>query len=317
MYKGIDVSMWQKDIDWQKVKNDSIDFAIIRTGFGRNECNQEDPYFKKNIQGAKNAGLKVGVYHYSYAQSAEDAVKEADFCLSILNGEKLDLPIYFDIEDDSISNKNDNETRTQMCIDFCSRIEQAGYWAGVYANKNWFDNYLNYDKLKMRYTLWLAHYDIDKPSLECDVWQYSSSGKVDGIEGNVDMNYMYRNLFEEIENSKSNVKTYSSDDTFDTYTVAAGDTLSGIAMKYGTSYAYLANINSISNPNTIYTGQVIKVPHQIINNNKLLYKVQSGDTLWSIAELLLGNGLRYNEIKILNGLTSDTIYPGQSLKIPN
>ena len=313
MLRGIDVSEWQGAIDWDKVKNSGIEFAIIRTGYGRGG-NQADEYYVRNVKGAKKAGIKVGLYHYSYAESPEDAVKEAEFCLRIIDNEKLDLPIYFDIEDDSISNKNDNETRTQMCINFCSTIEKAGYWAGIYANKNWFDNYLDYDQLKARYTIWLAHYGIDSPSLDCDIWQYTSSGKVDGISGKVDMNYMYRDLLDEIGSNsgqapKSEVKTT-------TYTVVSGDTLSGIAMKYNASWQLLADINNISNPGLIYAGQVIKVPCTATTNKSLLYTVKSGDSLWSIAQDLLGNGTRFNEIKALNGLTSDTIYPGQNLKIP-
>ena len=313
MLRGIDVSEWQGAIDWDKVKNSGIEFAIIRTGYGRGG-NQADEYYVRNVKGAKKAGIKVGLYHYSYAESPEDAVKEAEFCLRVIDNEKLDLPIYFDIEDKMSIGQLDKNTRTQMCINFCSRIEQAGYWAGVYANKNWFDNYLNYDQLKARYTIWLAHYGIDSPSLDCDIWQYTSSGKVDGISGKVDMNYMYRDLLDEIGSNsgqapKSEVKTT-------TYTVVSGDTLSGIAMTYNTSWQLLADINNISNPGLIYAGQVIKVPCTATTNKSLLYTVKSGDSLWSIAQYLLGNGTRFNEIKALNGLTSDTIYSGQNLKVP-
>ena len=313
MLRGIDVSEWQGAIDWDKVKNSGIEFAIIRTGYGRGG-NQADEYYVRNVKGAKKAGIKVGLYHYSYAESPEDAVKEAEFCLRIIDNEKLDLPIYFDIEDKMSIGQLDKNTRTQMCINFCSTIEKAGYWAGVYANKNWFDNYLNYDQLKARYTIWLAHYEIDSPSLDCDIWQYTSSGKVDGISGKVDMNYMYRDLLDEIGSNsgqapKNEVKTT-------TYTVVSGDTLSGIAMKYNTSWQLLAEINDISNPGLIYAGQVIKVPCTATTNKSLLYTVKNGDSLWSIAQGLLGNGTRFNEIKALNGLTSDTIYPGQDLKIP-
>lgn len=264
MLKGIDVSSWQGIIDWKKVKNAGIEFAIIRTGYGRKDPKQIDPYFKENLEGARKEGIKVGAYHYSYAESPEDAVKEADFCLEILDGTKLDLPIYYDIEDKSISNKHDKSIRTQMCINFCSAIEKAGYWAGVYANKNWFDNYIDYDQLKIRYTLWLAHYGINKPSLDCDVWQYCSDGKVNGISGKVDMNYMYRNLPTEILNHKKTTTTKTVlpyHNQFKTYTVKPGDTLSGIAYKYGTSYRILAELNGISNPNKIYAGQIINVPY--------------------------------------------------------
>ena len=314
MFKGIDVSQWQGEIDWDAVKSGGIDFAIIRTGFGRNEPNQIDPYFKKNLYNAKKAGIKIGVYHYSYAESPEDAAEEAKFCLAILDGAKLDLPIYFDIEDDSISDKHNRDIRTQMCISFCKEIEKSGYWAGIYANKNWFDNYLDYDLLKSKYTIWLAHYGIDSPSLECDVWQYRSDGTIPGITGNVDMDYMYRDLISEIQ--VSNTTNTEGEMQYTTYTVVSGDTLSSIASKYGTTFHYLAQINSIKNPNLIYAGQCLKVP-KTATSSTALYTVKSGDSLWDISEKLLGSGTRYNEIKSLNGLSSDTIYPGQTLKIPN
>ena len=313
MYKGIDCSTWQGNIDWGKVKENGFDFAIIRTGYGRGGENQIDKNFHQNIKGAKTAGLKVGAYHYSYAESVEDAKTEAQFCLSIINGEKLDLPIYFDIEDNSIANNHDKNTRTQMCIAFCTEIEKTGYWAGVYANKNWFTNYLNYDELKSRYTLWLAHYGIDSPSMECDVWQYCSDGKVNGISGNVDMNYMYRDLPSEINgnrNNKVNVTTKSETPSASYYTVKAGDTLSGIATQFNTTYQYLASVNSIDNPNVIYAGQKLIVPQKA---DEVIYTVQPGDTLSSIASKY---NTTYQNIAAINNISNpDLIYAGQTLKI--
>lgn len=253
LYKGIDVSKWNGTIDWKKVKNSGIEFAIIRTGYGRAGENQIDKFFKQNIKNAKAAGVKVGVYHYSYADSVEDAKTEAKFCLSILNGEKLDLPVYFDMEEESIVRKYDKKTMTNMCIAFCSEIEKAGYWAGVYSNKNWFTHYLDYNELKARYTLWLAHYGIDSPSLDCDMWQYTDKGKVNGITGNVDMNYMYRDLLTAINGKKAPAKAYTE------YKVKSGDTLSKIASKYGTTYQKIAADNNIKNPNVIYPGQTLKI----------------------------------------------------------
>lgn len=312
-FSGIDVSAWQGDINWDSVKKDGVEFAIIRTGYGRHDEKQIDKYFKTNIKGAKAAGLKVGAYHYSYAASVEDAKTEAEFCLSILDGEKLDLPVYYDIEDITIASKHNKEIRTNMCIAFCSEIEKAGYWAGVYANKSWFANFLNYEELKKRYTLWLAHYDVNEPSLSCDVWQYTSSGSVSGINGNVDKNYMYRDLMSEISPKKA--ETQQKAEHLTTYTVVSGDTLSGIAAKYRTTYKHLAEINGITDPNKIYAGQVLKVPSNYAASKYTLYTVEKGDTLWGIAKKLLGDGEMYREIKSFNGLESDTIYPGQVLKI--
>ena len=313
--KGIDVSVWQGNINWNKVKADGIEFAIIRSGWGWFGDGEKDRYFDQNIKNAKNAGVKVGVYHYSYASSIENARQEAKYCLDIVkaSGVSLDLPIYFDIEDKSIGNNYDKKTRTNMCIAFCSEIENAGYWAGVYSNLNWFNNYLDKHELFKRYTIWFAQYN-DTREMDCDIWQYTSSGRVNGISGNVDMNIMYRDLVSEIKGNKTETPT-TKQETVSYYRVQSGDTLSGIASKYGTTYQYLAEINGIDNPNLIYEGQSLKVP----NSNEPsyhIYTVTSGDSLWKIAESILGDGNRYREIKELNGLSSDTIYPGQTLKIP-
>ncbi len=316
--KGIDVSVWQGDINWKKVKADGIEFAIIRSGWGWHSDGEMDKYFTKNIKNAKNAGIKVGVYHYSYATSIENARQEAKYCLEIVKsaGIPLDLPIYFDIEDKSIANRHNKNTRTNMCIAFCTEIEKAGYWAGVYANLNWYNNYLNKEELAKRYTLWLAQYNNIK-DMDCDIWQYTSSGRVNGINNVVDINIMFRDLPSEIkENSTSNnneTPTQQSDVGY--YRVQSGDTLSGIASKYGTTYQYLAEINGIDDPNLIYAGQTLLVPNGSKPTNRVC-TVQVGDSLWGIAAKHLGDGSRYPEIKALNGLTSDTIYPGQSLKIP-
>ena len=314
--KGIDVSVWQGNIDWNKVKADGIEFAIIRSGWGWRGDGEMDKCFTKNIKNAKNAGIKVGVYHYSYASSIENARQEAKYCLEIVKsaGIPLDLPIYFDIEDKSIANSHNKNIRTNMCIAFCTEIEKAGYWAGVYANLNWYKNYLNKEELAKRYTLWLAQYN-DKKEMDCDIWQYTSSGRVNGIDGNVDMNSMYRDLPSAIGGNNATSKPVDTK-PYSTYTVVSGDTLSGIASKYGTTYQYIADINGIANPNLIYVGQVLKIPAQVNVNKSSLYTVKSGDSLWKIAETLLGDGTRYPEIKALNGLTSDTIHPGQNLKIP-
>ena len=313
MYRGIDVSQWQGDIDWVQVKNSGVDFAIIRTGYGRSGDNQIDNKFHQNIENAKLAGVMVGAYHYSYAESVEDAKKEAKFCLSIIKscGLSLDLPVYFDIEDASIANKHNRDIRTNMCISFCSEIEKAGFSAGVYANKNWFDNYLNYNELKKRYTIWLAHYGVDSPSLDCDIWQFTSKANVVGIKTDVDKNYMYRDM---IKKNKDNLSDANITNKEISYTVLNGDNLSLIASKYNMSWQTLAAANNIENPNLIYPGQVIKIP---LFKNERLYTVKKGDTLWSIAECQYGDGTKYAYIKSANELASDTIYPGQLLKIPN
>lgn len=189
--KGIDVSQWQGDINWPAVKNSGIKFAMIRTGFGRNEPNQTDKKFYQNIKGAQSVGIETGVYHYCYAVSAQDAVNEADFCLSIIKGYKLSYPVVLDIEDDSMIHLGNREL-TEIVKAFCNRIEKAGYYACVYCNPNWINNYLYKNELFPRYDLWLAHWEIAAPSCNCGIWQHTSTGKVPGINGYVDLDYSYK-----------------------------------------------------------------------------------------------------------------------------
>ena len=263
-FKGIDVSKWQGTIDWNKVKNTGIDFAIIREGYGKKSPTQIDKKFKENINGAKSVGIHTSVYHYSYADSVQDAISEAEFCLENIEGLSLEYPIVLDIEDRTMLSLS-NRQRTDIVKAFCEKIEKHGYYAMFYCNLNWLNNYLIKDELIQRYDLWLAQWDIDKPSCSCGIWQYSSTGKIDGINGNVDLNISYKN-YPEIMKSKS--------------------------------------LNGFSKSNN----------YQI--SNYFTYTVKKGDTLWGIAQRYLGGGSKYKEIKSLNVLNSDTIYPGQVLKIP-
>lgn len=206
-YKGIDVSKWQGDINYKKTSNE-VDFVIIRIGYGMYES-QKDSKFEDNYEGFRNCNIPIGVYHYSYATSVSEAKREASVVLKWLNNRKLNLPIYFDIEDKSQINLGKN-TLTKMCEAFCFEIEKAGYWAGVYANKYFFTTYLDYKKLEEKYTIWVAQYNNSNTySGKYDMWQYTSSGKVSGINGNVDMNYLYRNIFTNIEGVTSDLPDLS------------------------------------------------------------------------------------------------------------
>lgn len=192
-YKGIDISKYQGDIDFNKVSK-NIDFAIIRIGYGMYES-QKDPKFEANYEGFRNANIPVGVYLYSYALNENEAEREADVVIKWLNNRNLNLPVYFDIEDKSQINLGKTKL-TNMCERFCKKIEKAGYWAGIYANKYFFTTYLDYKKLEEKYTIWVAQWnDQNTYSGKYDMWQYTSTGKVPGVNGNVDMNILYRNIF--------------------------------------------------------------------------------------------------------------------------
>ncbi len=186
--KCIDVSEWQGNVDFSKVKKTGIDYVILRAGFGR-DATQIDSEFEENYKKAKAAGLKAGVYWYSYAVDSADAVKEAKACLQVIKGKTFDLPVFYDMEDSSQISFG-KSTLTGMARAFLDEIKKAGFSAGIYANANWFSNYLDYDSLYKDYFVWLAQYN-DVAEFKCDIWQYTSGGKVSGVSGNVDMNIIY------------------------------------------------------------------------------------------------------------------------------
>lgn len=185
--KLIDVSEHQGRIDWEKVKP-QIDGAILRCGYGMDIEKQDDTYFKRNADECTRLGIPFGVYLYSYADNNEKAKSEAAHVLRLIKQYKLSFPVYYDLEE-----AGTEKGAIERANIFGDIIEKAGYWCGVYANLNWWNNYLNGLE---RFTKWVAQYNktCDYKGAHLDIWQYSSKGKVDGIGGNVDMNECYRNF---------------------------------------------------------------------------------------------------------------------------
>lgn len=204
MKKGIDVSDWQKEIDYMQVKADGIDFAIIRCGFGKNES-QYDKRFERNYSGFKYAGIKIGTYLYSYVTSVENARLEAQNCLKFIEGKEFDLPVFYDLEDKE-TKKLGKEKITECAIAFCEEIEKAGYKAGIYANLDWFTNYIDIEKVK-KYSLWLAQWNARiTAEFEPNFWQFGNNGNIKGIKGRVDVNYMLKETtVETVDNSVNNL----------------------------------------------------------------------------------------------------------------
>lgn len=201
--KLIDVSTWNGNIDWEKVYKSGVKYAMIRSSFGVESPNQIDNKFIKNITNAVKAGVKCGIYHYSYAQSVEAAKKEAEFCLKTIKGYNISLPVAFDIEDSSQTGLG-KDTLTNIVIAFCDKIKTAGYTPMLYCNPNWLNNYLHKDKLIGKYDLWLAQWGVSSPSYDCAIWQYSENGSVSGISGSVDLNYIYKKYTKSSTSSTSN-----------------------------------------------------------------------------------------------------------------
>ena len=193
--KGIDVSYAQGKIDWQKVKADGIDFAILRCGFGEDIRKYDDVQFFRNATECDRLGIPWGAYLYSYATCALDAKSEAAHVMRLMRGFSPMLPIFIDMEDaDGYKKRHgvSNKMCVEVCKIFCDTLIQNGHKTGIYANKYWLDSILNDARLD-GYDRWLAQW-AEKPtySKPFHIWQYNNSGRVAGISGNVDMNICYK-----------------------------------------------------------------------------------------------------------------------------
>lgn len=297
MIKGLDISTFQKNVDYKKLKEQGIEFAIIRCGYGK-DSSQKDAMFETHYKGLKDAGIKVGAYLYSYCSNVDNAILEARNCLEFIKGKSFELPIFYDLEDE-ITKILGRVCITQIAVNFCDEIEKNGYKAGVYANLDWFKNYIDISRIN-QYKIWLAQWEVDKPTanFHYDYWQYKV-GTIEGINGSVDLDYCYDDeITKTVENVENNVeksnneianevinglwgnqperkikleqagynyeeiqnivnKKLQSTEVF--YIVKKGDNLTKIAQMYGTTISNLVNLNNIKNPNLIYVGQKLKI----------------------------------------------------------
>jgi lysozyme len=285
----IDVSKHQSVIDWDKVKN-HIDGAILRCGYGMDLIVQDDKQFERNASECERLGIPYGVYLYSYATNDENAKSEAGHILRLIKGKKLSLPVYLDVEEETPEHRKYAPRACEIVGDI---ITKAGYTFGVYANLNWWKNYL---KGVNKYTRWVAQYNNKCTYTgKCDMWQYSSSGNIEGINGRVDMNECYLE-FGPVEITKSvdelahevingvwgtgeERKARLTDAGYDytsiqkrvneilksatpssvVYTVKKGDTLGAIAIKYNVTVNQIVRLNGIKDANKIYVGQKLKI----------------------------------------------------------
>ena len=193
--KGLDVSAHNGIINWERVKNSGIDFAIIRCGYGENLTSQDDQYFNRNISECERLGIPYGVYIYSYALTENGAVSEANHVLRLIKGHNPSFGIWFDMEDaDHYKERNgmpSNQTLVNICKRFCDKIKENGYNVGIYASLSWLKNQLD-DPILDVYPKWVAQWNITCTYTKKYVmWQYTNSGVVDGITGYVDMNKYY------------------------------------------------------------------------------------------------------------------------------
>ena len=199
--KGIDVSEWQGTIDWRKVAKDGVQFAVIHAGYGR-ELSQKDKCFERNYAGARAAGIKVGAFWYSYANSVARAEQEARTCLKVLDGKHLDLPVFFDQEYEPGILKLSTKTRTDIVLKFLETVKGAGRPCGLYSSTDFITTKLQANRLTA-YPLWIAEYGSKLHYTgKVWAWQYTDKGRVAGIKGRVDMDHGY---FAQAKNTDNNL----------------------------------------------------------------------------------------------------------------
>lgn len=190
MLKGIDVSEHQGVIDWDSVKS-QIDYAILRCGYGDNTSSQDDRQFIRNANECVRLGIPFGVYIYSYATSIQQARSEAEHVLRLIKGYKLSYPVYYDLEDSDTTGQCSNSFIGNMAETFADIIQSNGYWCGMYASTYWWNSKLT-DIRFNNWVKWVAQYASNCTyGGSYDMWQYASDDRINGVSGNVDVNYCY------------------------------------------------------------------------------------------------------------------------------
>lgn len=203
-FLGIDVSKWQNSIEWKKVKQSGINFAMLRASYG---IENTDKYFLKNYHKAINENINLGAYHYCYANNIYEAKKEAEHFLKVIRNYKFTYPIALDLEDKCQNNISKNDL-TNIAITFMQSLEVHKYYVILYCNKNWLENKLEINRLK-NFDIWLAEWTPNKYIYNGNVgiWQYTNKGNINGINGNVDLNISYKDYPEIItKNNLNNIK---------------------------------------------------------------------------------------------------------------
>ena len=190
---GVDLSVYNEKVDFAALKKAGVDFVILRAGTG---YSGKDLRFEEYYTAARAVGLDIGCYYYSYATTVEEALKEADDFASYIAGKVFEYPVYFDLEDDSQMDLSQT-LLMDMCLAFCNRMIEYGYFPGVYSYHNWIETYLHTEQLLKLYDVWIARYNPHLPDDYYDslygMWQYTETGTVGGVKGDVDLNYCYKN----------------------------------------------------------------------------------------------------------------------------
>ena len=332
-YRGPDISAWQGNIDIKALAS-QVDFFIFRGYSGMKKDSKVD----RNVNLAIESGRPYGLYIYSYALNTAQAREEAQRLITLANSYSI-KPAFLciDMEDaDHYKERNgmpSNQTLKDICTVEGEAFEQAGYYAMVYASTSWFNGKL---AGLTRFDKWVAHWPTSggkqkgmatspdgENASRCGIWQFTSEGKLNGYNGNLDMNYAYKDF---VLNKNGNTNPVPNPEplvvqTTNNYIVKPGDCLSKIGSQLGVNWRDIANANGITSPYVIYVGQNLIIPGAATgstpapqpSNNGTTYTVKSGDTLSGIAAKF---GTTYQKIAAENGIANpNIIHPGQVLKI--
>ena len=312
VFSGIDVSVYQGDIDFEQVKNSGFEVVYIRAGYG---FSVTDPKFEENYTNATKAGLKCGAYYFVTARNTEQAYLQATRFAELISGKTFAARPAMDFEEFGSLGKNGINI---VGLAFMQKLRELTgivpilYTDAYNASETWDWNFA-------QFPLWVADYDAEEPYVTSNIWQsyagfqYSDRGEIPGIYGNVDLDRFTSSV---LLNGANEATPTKSPDAI-RYTVKRGDTLWGIAKKFGVTVSAVANANNIRNPNLIYVGEVFIIPHMTSAESfgYTLYTVRRGDTLWGISRKF---GTSINSIVALNGIKNpNLIYAGEVFKIPS
>jgi len=303
MRKGIDVSSHNGRLDWNKLKAQGVEFALIRVGYGSDSTTQDDAQAKYNMTECERLGIPYGVYLYSYAFRDFHVTSEIAHTLRMIKGRKPELGVFYDMEDADgykvragINVYSSSKLLTDFCVKFCEAIEEAGYKAGVYANLDYFKNVLDIKALD-KWLIWLAQWQVKEPAIKCDIWQYTSEGTFNGVTGRFDMNYLY--TYE--------VKATETKPALKSVDVVAQEVIDG---KWGNGDERKAKLTAAGyNYNKVQA----RVNELMAKINEEYYEVKKYDTLTSIAKKF--NTTVDKLVKLNNIDNPHLIYAGDKLRI--
>lgn len=316
LYDGIDVSSWQRNIDFSAVRNAGIEIVYMKSSEGSSYI---DPYFETNYRNAKANGLKVGFYHYVTARTTEQARAQATFFAKVISGKEPNCRLAMDFENfGNLSTTQINEI-SRIFLETLESLtnKEVLIYSNAYSARTIFSSSLT------NYPLWVANYGVSEPGDNGKWstwvgWQYTDTGRISGISGYVDRDYFTDGVLLSTTTPIPEPETPNNNNSIENsiYTVKSGDTLSEIALEYGTTVSNILSLNpSITNPNLIYPGQNITINTSNSNESvtNTTYTVKRGDTLSEIA-------LKYNttvsNLANLNNISNpNLIYPGQVITI--